>query len=160
MRLRNSTLPVLTLLTVIAIGGGYQLGEASVAQIDPLYFEGAAAPARDVTQRPRPSQPNAYAAASDWEKGYADRAADCGANCPPPLVDRSIMPTDAAPVRYPAPTIEPSWEKASSPAPEDVLVPERPADSRVGQYMHYPVSADQAQIRAALADGRARGEPR
>ncbi len=156
MKFRNSTLPVLTVLTLIAVAGGFQLGETAIAQIDPLYFEGAAPPPRDVTQRQRSSQPNAYAAASGWEEGYAARSVDCGADCPPSLMDRSIMPADTPPVRYSDQTIEPSWEKASSPEPEDLLLPEQPAaQSRVGRYLHYPVSAEQAEIRAAL-DGRAK----
>lgn len=154
MKVRNSTWPTLTVLTVIAVAGGFQLGEAAIAQIDPLYFEGAAAPARDVTQRPRNTQANAYAAASGWEEGYAARTVDCGADCPRALTDRSIMPADAPLVRYSDPTIEPSWEQASSPAPEDLLLPEQPAaESRVARYMHYPVSADQAEIRTALQGG-------
>lgn len=155
MKFRNSTWPVLSVLTLVAVAGGFQLGETAIAQIDPLYFEGAAAPARDVTQRSRNGQPNVYAAASGWEEGYAARTVDCGADCPPSLVDRSIMPADAPLVRYSDPTIQPSWEEASRPAPEDLLATERaPEESRVGRYLHYPVSADQAEIRAAL-DGPA-----
>lgn len=155
MKVRNSTLPVLAVLTLIAVAGGFKLGETAIAQIDPLYFEGAAPPARDVTQRPRNGQPNAYAAASGWEEGYAARSVDCGADCPPSLIDRSIMPADTPAVRYSDQTIEPRWEEASSPTPDDLLLPEQPAaESRVGRYMHYPVSAEQAEIRAALEGGK------
>ena len=151
MKVRNSTWPTLTVLAVIAVAGGFQLGEAAIAQIDPLYFEGAAMPARDVTQRPRNDRANAYAAASGWEEGYAARAVDCGGDCPPARIERSIVPADALLEGYSDPTIEPSWARASSPAPEDLLLPEAPAAvSRVARYMHYPVSADQAEIRTAL----------
>lgn len=154
MRLRKSTLPVLTVLTVIAVAGGFQLGETAVAQIDPLYFEGAAAPARDVTQRPGGSRSNAYAAASNWEQGYADRTVDCGADCPPALTDRSVTRADVALTPYADPTIAPRWEEASSPEPDDLLATERPEEpSRVARYMNYPVNAEQAEIRAALDGG-------
>jgi hypothetical protein len=161
MKLRNSTLPVLAVMTLVAVAGGYQLGEAAVAQIDPLYFEGAAAPARDVTQRVRPGQPNAYAAASGWEEGYAARSVDCGADCPPPLTDGTVTRADVALTPYADPTIAPRWEEASSPAPTDLLVPEgTPEESRVARYMHYPVSADQAEIRTALDGEKPSAEPR
>lgn len=160
MKLRNSTLPMLAVLTLVAVAGGYQLGEAAISQIDPLYHEGAAAPARDVSQRARPGQVNAYAAASGWEQGNADRAVDCGADCPPALTDPAVTRADVALTPYADPTIAPRWEEASNVAPEDRLVPERgPDESRVGRYMHYPVSADQGQIRAALEGEPAKDKP-
>ena len=155
MMSRNSTLPVLAVLSLVSVAGGYQLGEAAVAQIDPLYFEGAATPARDVSQRTRPAQANAYAAASGWEEGYAARSVDCGADCPSSLTDGNVTRADVALAPYADPTIAPRWEEASSPDPEDLLVPERPPEeSRVARYMHYPVSADQAEIRTALEGGK------
>lgn len=161
MKVRNSTWPTLAVLTVIAVAGGFQLGEAAIAQIDPLYFEGAAPPARDVTQRVRNDPTNAYAAASGWEEGYAARTVDCGADCPQARIESSIMPADAPLVRYSDPTIEPNWERASSPEPEDLLLPEAAAaESRVARYMHYPVSADQAEIRTALQGGAPGAAPR
>lgn len=161
MKLRNSTLPVLAVMTLVAVVGGYQLGDGAVSQIDPLYFEGAAAPARDVTQRTRPGQANAYAAASGWEAGYAARTVDCGADCPPALTDGTVTRADVALAPYADPTIAPRWEEASSPAPEKLLVPESgPAESRVARYMHYPVSADQGEIRTALEGEKPGAEPR
>lgn len=161
MKVGNSTRPMLAVMTLVAVAGGYQLGETAIAQIDPLYFEGPAAPAVDVTERPRLRQMNAYAAASDWEKGYADRAVDCGADCPPALTRGTLTRADVALATYADPTIAPRWEEASSPAPEDLLIPERPRDeSRVGRYMHYPVSAEQAEIRAAVEAKTADAAPR
>ena len=161
MKSRYSTLPVLVIMTLVAVAGGYQLGEAAVAQIDPLYFEGAAAPARDVTQGARPGQANAYAAASGWEEGYAARSVECGADCPPALTDGRVTRADVALTPYADPTIAPRWEEASRPAAEDLLVPEStPEESRVTRYMHYPVSADQAEIRTALEGGKSDPEPR
>lgn len=155
MKFRNSTIPILSVLTVIAVAGGFQLGETAIAQIDPLYFEGAAVPARDVTRSAPAQRRNDYAAASGWEEGYADREADCGANCAPMSSDQAMARLDAPLEPYSDPTIEPRWERAAAPARDDVLVAPRDEPvgaertSRVDRYLHYPVSSDQAEIRAA-----------
>lgn len=158
--MRNSVLPVMTVLVVVAGAAGLQLGETTIAAIDPLHFQGAATPARDVSRGPLEPRRNDFAAASGWEQGYAGRTADCGANCPQSYADQALGIDAGAPlIPYSDPTIEPRWEQASAAADDDPRLIERSAESgRVQRYLHYPVSADQAEMRAAL-DGEAAVEP-
>lgn len=149
--MRNSVLPVMTVLSVVAGAVGLQLGESAIAAIDPVYFQGPAIPARDVTAAPRPHALAGFSQASGWAEGYAARAADCG-NCP-------IMPERAAHAP-PAPIyassdyeVAPFWEPAESEAAADEVRIERSIESaRVNRYLHYPVSADQEQVRASAED--------
>jgi hypothetical protein len=146
--MRNSILPVMTVLTIVAGAVGLQLGESAIGQIDPLYFQGRE-PLRDVSKDPRPASSSAFAQASGWAEGYQARAEDCG-GCTP------VMPaTAAAPpaplYAYSDPTIEPRWQYADDAASGDELRIERSAESRrVQRYLHYPVSGDQAEVRAAF----------
>lgn len=147
--MRNIVLPVVTVLAVIAGAAGLQLGETAIAQIDPLYFQGAAASPRDVTREARAPRPNAFAQASGWEEGYDARTADCGADCPALLVRQTRDSALSIPLYdYSDPTIEPRWEQANAePAEEEPPTPRPP--SQVERYLHYRVSADQAELRAA-----------
>jgi len=153
--MRNSVLPVMTVLTVIAGAVGLQLGESAIAQIDPVYFEGIV-PVRDVTKDPRPPRAPGFAEASGWEQGYRAMAADCG-GCSPVLQTGGSAP--AAPLfTYSDATIEPRWQQAADSHAGDELPAERSVQSaQVQRYLHYPVSADQAEIRAGL-EGQATAE--
>ena len=157
--MRQTILPVMSVLTVVAIAAGLQLGDTTVGQIDPLYFQGAAPTAHDVTKYPRPARHNAYAQASGWAEGYQARAADCG-NCPALLVRHTSAPIPSEPLyAYSDPTIEPRWQQAAAEMPAEESKPERSAEAaRVQRYLDYPVSADQAEIRAALKGAEATAE--
>ena len=144
----------MTVLTVVAGAVGLQLGESAIAQIDPLYFQGAALPARDVTQDPRRPRPPAYAEASGWAEGYQARAADCG-DCPFLLARQSYAPQPGVALfDYSDPTIAPRWEEAEAELlieePMEPIVETRIEAGRVQRYLHYPVDAEQTEIRAAF----------
>lgn len=152
--MRNSVLPVMTVLTIVAGAVGLQLGESAIGQIDPLYFEGGREPLRDVTKDPRPASASAFGQASGWAEGYQARAADCG-GC-----DLAMAPTAAVPAAplytYSDATIAPRWDYADDAASGDEVRLERSLESaQVQRYLHYPVSADQAEIRAGLEGGSA-----
>lgn len=151
--MRVSVLPVMIVLTVIAGAVGLQLGESAIGQIDPTYFQGALERPRDVTKDPRPSRRPGYAEASGWEQGFQAMAADCG-GCSP--VTGGSYRAPAAPLfTYSDATIEPQWQLAADSVSGDELRIERSvAAGQVQRYLHYPVSADQAEIRAGLE-----GEP-
>lgn len=148
--MRNSFLPVMTVLTVIAVAVGLQLGATTIAQIDPLYFEGKAPAAQDVTKGPQPVRQNAYAQASGWAEGYQARARDCG-DCPLAVGQPAASNIPDEPLySYSDPTIEPRWQTADAPLVAEPLPPARSAEAnRVSRYLDYPVSADQAEARAA-----------
>jgi hypothetical protein len=147
--MRNSVLPVMTVLTIVAGAIGLQLGESAISQIDPVYFQGAYTPPRDVTKDPRPASMSAFAQASGWEEGNRARAADCP-GC------AVVMPvTGSAPAAplftYSDATVAPRWQHADDAASGDELRLERSMESaQVQRYLHYPVSADQAEIRAVM----------
>ncbi len=151
--MRNSVLPVMTVLTVIAGAVGLQMGESAIAQIDPLYFQGSVAPARDVSKGQPPQRAPGFAQASGWEEGYAARARDCP-GCPagPMTISPAVYEGPQAPLyAYSDPTIEPRWDRAAAPAPQDDLRIDRALHvSQVQRYLHYPVTADQDEIRAGL----------
>lgn len=157
--MRNSVFPVMGVLTVVAAAVGLQLGESAIAQIDPTYFQGAIVPARDVTRNARPDSRPGFAQASGWAEGYAARAEDCG-DCPALLARQSHAAVHPAPA-YGDSTIGPRWEQADRPIADDGPIARSRETSRIDRYLHYPVSADQAEIaRAAGAEpGPAAGEP-
>ena len=147
--MRNSVLPVMTVLTVVAGAVGLQLGESAIGQIDPTYFQGALERPRDVTKDPRPPRKPGFAEASGWAQGYQAMAADCG-GCAPVAGASYVAP--AAPLyTYSDATIEPQWQLAADSVTGDELRIERSVEAgQVKRYLHYPVSADQAEIRAGL----------
>jgi hypothetical protein len=147
--MRNSVLPVMGVLTVVAAAVGLQIGESAIAQIDPTYFQGPMEPAQDVTRNPQ-RRPG-YAQASGWAQGYAAKAVDCG-DCPAHLTRQTHAAVYSAPA-YADATIAPRWEDADAPVTLSSSVEEvvRPAEGRrIDRYLHFPVSADQAQIARAL----------
>jgi hypothetical protein len=155
--MRNYFLPVMTVLTVIAGAVGLQLGETTIAQIDPLYFQGPAPKPIDVSHAPRAAQSPGYVQASGWAEGYAARAEEC-VDCPAP---GATAPASYA--REPLPDVsaalaEPRFDRPAEDLAAEELAVERSAEAqRVRRYVDYPVTADQARIRAAL-DG-VREEP-
>jgi hypothetical protein len=145
--MRNSVLPVMIVLTIIAGAVGLQLGESAIGQIDPTYFQGALERPRDVTKDPRPQRKPGFAEASGWAQGYQAMAADCG-GCAP-VTGASYAAPVATLFTYSDATIEPQWQLAADDAQE--LRIERSVEAgQVQRYLHYPVSADQAEIRAGL----------
>jgi len=151
--MRNSVLPVMTVLTVISGAVGLQLGESAISQIDPLYFQGGVAPAQDVSKGLPPQRAPGFAQASGWAEGYAARSRDC-VDCPdgPMTMSPAVYEAPRAPLyAYSDPTIESRWEQAAASAPEDDLRIKRALHaSHVQRYLHFPVAADQADIRAGL----------
>lgn len=149
--MRNSVLPIMGVLTVVAAAVGLQIGESAIAQIDPTYFQGATTPPHDVTKDPRPQREPGFAQASGWAQGYAARAEDCG-DCPALLARQSHAAVYAAPAYVDA-TIQPRWEQADAAGAlavdEEQMVRSIEA-SRINRYLHYPVSADQAETRRDL----------
>jgi len=141
----------MTVLTVISGAVGLALGESAIAQIDPLYFQGSAPAARDISQDPRPQRRPGFADAYGWEQGYDARGRDC-ADCAPGtmVVDTARGDGYAAPlVAYSDPTIRPRWEEPAGEG-DDVRIDRAIRSSDVERYLHYPVSADQEEIRAGL----------
>jgi multidrug resistance efflux pump len=149
--MRNSVLPVMGVLTVVAAAVGLSIGESAIAQIDPTYFQGALLPAEDVTKKPRPAAQPGFAQASGWAQGYAARAEDCG-DCPALLTRQTHAPVYSS-AGFADATIQPRWEQAAgaaAAATDEVLI--RPAEERsISRYLHYPISADQAEIARARA---------
>ena len=150
--MRNSVLPVMGVLTVVAGAIGLQIGEGTIAQIDPIYFSGAPIPAQDVTKNPRPQPQPGFAQASGWAEGYAARAADCGGDCPALLARQSYAPAQVQPA-YAEATLQPRWGSESL-----VIDPVREAprvqtaeQQRMSRYLHYPINQEQAEIAASVA---------
>jgi hypothetical protein len=149
--MRNSVLPVMGVLTVVAGAIGLQIGEGAIAQIDPIYFSGAPIPAQDVTKNPRPQPQPGFAEASGWAEGYAARAADCG-DCPALLARQSHAPVQAQPA-YAEATLQPRWDTESvmiEPAAEAPRV-QSAEQQRMNRYLHYPINQEQAEIAASVA---------
>jgi hypothetical protein len=156
--MRNSVmLPVMGVLVVIAGAVGLQLGESAVAQIDPVHFQGASPKLRDVRSDPLPAPAPAYASGYSWDEGYDAMARDCG-DCPA---------REARHVYAAVPPIgDPAIEGAYDEAPEfDVAAVDEQAEryavdwSRVSRYVHYPISADQAEIAESVRVERERPAP-
>lgn len=145
-------MPVLSVLGIIAVAAGLKLGETTIAQIDPLYFEGAAPKVRDVSSDAPPPSAPAYASASGWAGGVAAPARDC-IDCPATLVETGGPRIPNEPLyAYSDPTIEPRWTRAGAPAEDADIAPEPApiaASERVRRYADYPVSAEQAEQRTA-----------
>jgi len=150
--MRNYLLPILTVLTVFAGSVGLQLGETTIAQIDPLYFQGPAPQPIDVSQAPRPASAPGYAQASGWAEGYAARAQDCPGCAPPGVTGQASFTRESLPdvsavlaePRFPSSRLEPEGEQEALPI-------ERSAEAeRVRRYADYPIEADEARIGAAL----------
>ncbi|HEY0114642.1 MAG TPA: hypothetical protein VGB54_02870 [Allosphingosinicella sp.] len=151
--MRNSVIPVMAVLTVVAGAIGLQIGEGAISQIDPVHFQGAATPARAVTADSRRPGGTGFMQASGWAQGYRSLAEDCG-DCPALLARRSHAVPAAAQPAYADLTLQPRWDQAAEgaalAAAEEQAV--RSAESiRVARYLHYPVSADQAEIAKAVA---------
>ncbi len=152
--MRNSVLPVMTVLTIVAGAVGLQLGESAISQIDPLYFQSGREPLRDVSKDPRPPSTSAFAEASGFAEGFAARAADCP-GCSVVMPATAVAP--GAPLyTYSDATIAPRWEFADYGETEDEVRLDRSVESaQVQRYLHYPVSADQAEIRASREEAPA-----
>jgi hypothetical protein len=147
--MRNSVLPVMTVLTIIAGAVGLQLGEGAIGQIDPTYFQGPLEKPRDVTKDPRPGRGPGYAEASGWAEGYQAMAADCG-GCAP-VVGGGSAARSAPLLTYSDATIAPQWQQSGEGIANDELRLERSVEAgQVQRYLHYPVTAEQAEIRATL----------
>jgi hypothetical protein len=150
--MRNSVLPVMGVLTVVAGAIGLQIGEGAIAQIDPIYFQGAPVAAQDVTKNPRPQPQPGFAQASGWAEGYAARAADCG-DCPALLARHAYAPAQPGPV-YTEATLQPRWAPQSvaiAPAEEAPAPVQTAEQRRMGRYLHYPINREQAEIAASVA---------
>jgi hypothetical protein len=140
------TLPALGLVAMAGAAFGVYLGEDSVAQINPVHFQGPAIHPRDrgaVVSEWEPQAPRtAFAGLYGWEDGRSARTVDCD-GCDLGARDRY-------------------WDGGASPAPprqqaevrivyayaEPMPVIEQSAAERgfdVARYAHYPVSAEEAE---------------
>jgi hypothetical protein len=148
--MRVSVLPVMTVMIVIAGAVGLQIGESAIGQIDPLYFQGSAPTPVDVTRNGRAAPAPGYAQASGFAEGFAARAEDC-AGC-------DVRPGAAAQPSYRgevlpdvSPTLAPPRAETIAAIVDEEAPVQRSAESeRVRRYIDYPVTDDQARIRAAL----------
>ncbi|MEA3018416.1 MAG: hypothetical protein QOI38_3138 [Sphingomonadales bacterium] len=144
-------LPAFAALILAGVAGGFALGESAIDQINPLYFQGAAAHPRD---RGAALDPNALQAQSPrfadlygWDEGQAARAADCF-GCPAvaardayaqaPVIEYAAAETpwrDAAPAYLPEPEAEPADPAEEAVQPVDVAlyagfqIEEKPAEA-------------------------------
>ena len=120
----------------LAVGFGVQMGESTIASINPIHFQGAAPPVIAVDPNASPAPQNIYAQAYGWEQGLAARQADGGAFATPAAYqDFDYVPQVA--VRRGS---EPSWQEASAPVN---LTPWPPGQisshPEVERYTDYPV---------------------
>jgi hypothetical protein len=96
----------------LAVGFGVQMGESTIQAINPIHFQGAAAPVQAIDPAALPPPPqSAYAQAYGWEQGNAARQAEgVGTQDFDYLPQVSVQRTAAAPVwrdQVPAATLSP-----------------------------------------------------
>jgi hypothetical protein len=121
----------------LAVGFGVQMGESTIQAINPIHFQGAAAPVQAIDPAALPPPPqSAYAQAYGWEQGYAARQAEgVGSQDFDYLPQASVQRTAAAPVwrdQVPAATLSPWPPGQVSAHPEverytDYPIEEKPA---------------------------------
>jgi hypothetical protein len=125
----------------LAVGIGVQMGESAIGAINPIHFQGAAAPVQGIDPNSLPPPPQStYAQAYGWEQGYAARQAESGVGdfdyVPQASVQRaSVQRAAAAPVwmnQAPAATLAPWPPGRISSHPE------------VERYMDYPIEEKRA----------------
>jgi len=139
--MRDSVLPVMAVMTVVAGAVGLHLGESAIAQIDPTYFQGPLMPARDVSAHSRPQAAAGFAQASGWEEGNQALAQDSLL-----LVRQTQVVSPAVPAfGYSDAPAAPRWAGASE-AADEVRIERSLESARVQRYLHYPVSADRVEI--------------
>jgi hypothetical protein len=136
--------PLLGAVIVGAAAIGAHMGESAIAQINPLYYQGAAVHPRDrgaaVDDVMRPSQAERFADHYGWAEGQTARLADC-IDCAA-LTARDRFAAEQ-PVHYAVietayrPDPQPVYaEERLEPQPEPVFVIETP---EVERYAHYPI---------------------
>jgi hypothetical protein len=141
------TLPALGIAALAGAAVGVYLGEQSVAEINPFYFQGPAIHPRDrgaavAEWEPQP-QPPSFAALYGWAQGRAARAEDCG-DCMAAVAPASTWsPEPSAPETLVAPPPAKPAKRAAEPVKE-------PADRAATlaydfeRYAYYPVTAEEA----------------
>lgn len=147
------TLPALGATILLAVAGGIQLGESTIAMINPVHFQGAAVHPRDrgaaVDEHAvRPSEPS-FASLYGWDEGQSARAADC--------VDCDMLAARDAYVENYAPAVSiyrglaQEWEEPvlASDADDGVGGPieevsefDRELKERVVRYAYYEIEAE------------------
>lgn len=158
------TLPALGASVLLAVAGGIQLGESTIAMINPVHFQGPAVHPRDrgaaVDEHAvRPSEPS-FASLYGWDEGQAARAADC--------MDCDMLAARDAYVEYEAPAVSiyrglaQEWEEPvlTSEADEGVGGPieevsefDRELKERVVRYAYYEIEAeDEGEAGASWGD--------
>jgi hypothetical protein len=154
---RGAVLPVMGVLSVVAIAFGFQLGESAISQIDPLYFRGGAPIPQDVSGRQQAAPTSTYASASGWDEGRVAMAHDCGGDCPALRArEMGIAPSslgigEIAPLPRPrAVAIEPVFPEAPIAAIDGSA--DSPPPSRTNRYLHYPVSQEPEPSPPSYAD--------
>ena len=149
---KKLTLPAFGALLLAAAAFGVHLGESAIAQINPLYFQGAAVHPRDrgaaVSEADIMPAGTRFADFYGWEEGQQARTADC--------VDCSALGARdayaAGEVRFAV--IETDWQIEAQPA----SYAEPPAEAapageqgfavqsaEVERYADYPIEAESAE---------------
>ena len=148
VRRRFNTILNISAALLVAAAGGVQLGASVIAEINPIHFQGAAAPPRGSYPGSIPAAEDSFAAAYDWEAGHAALAAACGGDCNARLSRHATVHAYDAPAVV-RPAAGPYWRDAT-PAAEPAPWP--PGETGAPQpgverYMDYPV--EQAPAEAA-----------
>ncbi|MFN3943413.1 MAG: hypothetical protein ACK4K7_00620 [Allosphingosinicella sp.] len=147
------TLPALGLAAIAGAVAGIYLGEDSVAQINPIHFQGPAIHPKDrgaAVPEWEPEPPRAaFAGLYGWTQGQAARAQDCG-GCDLGARDRHAE-TGWAP--EPLSDTRPRRAAVSVAFADEVVTPSAAAEPRldfdVDRYAYYPVNAEQAELYAS-----------
>ena len=144
------SLPILGGSLFFAVAMGIHLGESSIGQINPIYFQEPPLHPRDRgaaidETRLHQVQP-AYADLYGWEQGHAAIAADCG-NCQALHARDAYAYSAVVPYFGDRPRLRPAVARAPEP---DVIFDEPVEDESprqaapIERYAHYAVSADEA----------------
>ena len=144
------SLPILGGSLLFAVAMGIHLGESSIGQINPIYFQEPPLHPRDRgaaidETRLHQAQP-AYADLYGWEQGHAALAADCG-NCEALHARDAYAYSAVVPYFGSRPRLRPAVAQAPEPEPVFAEVPEEvtPRQAPIERYAHYAVSADEAE---------------
>jgi hypothetical protein len=152
-RARSTALIAASAGLMIAAVIGLQLGQSAVSEIDPVHFQGPAAPpvgVETVTASPAGSEP--FSQPYVWSQSGPPGAAECVGDCEARQA-RAAAAAFAGPVET-RDLSAPYWRDVT---PTTELRPWRPGalpnrGLSVERYMHYPVTQDQAAETAAVAE--------
>ena len=144
------TLPVLGGSLLAAVAFGVHLGESSISQINPIYFQGPPLHPRDrgaaIDESTLHRAPPIQMALYGWEQGHAARAAecgDCGVRSAPVYSARVPYFGNRSDVHVAVADARELMGEQFAEVPEDLS--QRAA--QVELYAHYQVEADEPETR-------------